>query len=923
MPQTLLGTKLFVPPTQPKLVPRPQLIEWLNQGLHLSHKLTLVSAPAGFGKTTCISEWANTLDCPVTWLSLDPGDDDPGRFLAYFIAALQKIEANSGREIEGILHAGQLPPSEITSATLINDILEMSNLFLLVLDDFHVIQDRFILQVLEQLVANPPPSLHLVLITREDPPLPLARLRANNEMTEIRARELRFSSQDAESFLNEVLELSLSKKDIATLEAKTEGWIAGLQLAGLTIRDRPDPSSLIERLSGSHRLILSYLTEQVLDRQPEEIRQFLLQTAILNELNEDLCNAVTGRSDSRFLLERLFNSNLFLIPLDDEGKWYRYYHLFADLLRDRQNALWGEKTAVYHQRASHWYAQREMASEAIQHALAAEDYALAVDLLESHAMKLIMQGYVKTVNGWVLAIPEQWQSQSPKTNLAFAWMHFLRGAYAQAWPYLKRLGETLADVPAESQLSEAEASLKADWLVMQSLVLHMQGNSRKSKVLAERALDIVPEQDDRVRSLAYYALASADWMQGDYSRATEAYRLAIQHGKAAENLVAEMMSTINLAMMVFERGQLHLAYEIAAPFGEREKQSDPLPPISAVVYGVLGEVCIQWNQIEQARHHIKRSLQLSKLGGYNTSAIFCHVTLSRLAQIEGDLEAAAREMQTAVDLLPVEIPEYVRQEIVAQQVRVYLARNRPIAAELALQGQDFSFKDQFTYPDLPPEQSLSLSLGLLYNSSLRLLLYQARIGHYTNKLKAGIELANHIIAATIQRGLIPIALETLLLRAQMHNELGDHRASQADLINALKLGEPEGFIGVFVEQGSPMAEALTNLAAHNQLGSVQPNYVERILAAFSKSHSNGSTHGEQIAPELPTGAGLGDLVEPLTDRELEVLHLMAEGLKYKEIAAKLFISLNTVRFHVKAIYSKLNVNNRTQAIETARQLRIF
>jgi LuxR family maltose regulon positive regulatory protein len=376
-------------------------------------------------------------------------------------------------------------------------------------------------------------------------------------------------------------------------------------------------------------------------------------------------------------------------------------------------------------------------------------------------------------------------------------------------------------------------------------------------------------------------------------------------------------------MMAFERGQLHLAYEIAAPIGEREKQSGSLPPISAVVYGVLGEVCIQWNQMEQARHHIQRSLQLSKLGGYNTSVIFCHVTLSRLAQIEGDIETAAREMQTAVDLLPVEFPEYVRQEVVAQQVCLYLAQNRPAAAELVLKGQGFSYKDQFTYPDLPLEQSLSYSLGLLYNSSLRLLLYQAQNGHITNNVKAGIELASRIITATLQGGQIPIALETLLLRARMHNELGDHGASQADLVNALKLGEPEKFIGVFLEQGSPMAESLTNLASHDQLGSVQPNYVERILVAFSKSQSHSLTHGEQNAPELPAGTGPVALIEPLSDRELEVLHLMAEGLKYKEIAAKLFISLNTVRFHVKAIYSKLNVNNRTQAVKTARQLRIL
>jgi LuxR family maltose regulon positive regulatory protein len=353
----LLATKLHRPSVPPKRVQRPHLIQRLDEGLESGRQITLVSAPAGFGKTTCIAEWIDALDCPVAWLSLDAADDDPGRFFAYLVAALQRVDANLGREIEGVLRSGQLPPSEAIGATLINDILESEVRFLLVLDDFHVIQDRFILQVLERLVANLPRPLHLVLLTREDPPLPLARLRANNQLTEIRAKDLRFTNRDAEHFLNDVLGLSLSRADVTALEAKTEGWVVGLQLAGLSVRDRADPSAFIATLSGSHRFILSYLTEEVLNRQPEEIQRFLFQTSILDKLNGDLCNAVTGRSDSRALLERLFSANLFLIPLDDEGQWYRYHHLFADLLRDFYSTLQKDRMAELHQRAAHWYAQ--------------------------------------------------------------------------------------------------------------------------------------------------------------------------------------------------------------------------------------------------------------------------------------------------------------------------------------------------------------------------------------------------------------------------------------------------------------------------------------------------------------------------------------------------------------------------------------
>ena len=523
--------------------------------------------------------------------------------------------------------------------------------------------------------------------------------------------------------------------------------------------------------------------------------------------------------------------------------------------------------------------------------------------------------------------------------MAFAWMHLLRGTYAQASSYLERVQAALADSQVQPHLGEEESSLKAEWLVMQSLTLYAQGEPTEGIAMATQALDIAPEQDSRVRSLAYWGLASLYQLMEDYPNAVEAYQMAIQHGRAAENLVAEMMGTVGLAVMAFERGQLHLAFEIATPVIARVERSGSLPPISAVMYGVPGEICYQWYQIEQARRYTLRALQLSTLGGYNSGVISCRVLLSRLSQIEGDLEAAASEIQKAVDLLQAEAPDYIRQEAVSQQVRVYLARNRPAAAQMALEGQGFSFRDQFSFPDLTPGQSISHSIGLLYNSSLHVLLYQARTKGDLTGLRSGIELADRLIAGALQGQYLIVALEALLLRAQMHAALGNSQAelaadlatsdqlrSRADYVRALELAEPEGFIGVFVEQGPPVAEALANMVKQNQFGTVQPGYAKRmpfirsILAAFSQAQSP--------APDLPAGTGPvasiepAALIEPLTDRELDVLRLMAQGLKYKEIAARLFISLNTVRFHVKAIYGKFNVNNRTQAIEMARQLRI-
>jgi len=614
--------------------------------------------------------------------------------------------------------------------------------------------------------------------------------------------------------------------------------------------------------------------------------------------------------------------------LDDDQQWYRYHHLFADLLRNLHNTLQKDQTAELHQRASHWYAQAGMVSEAIQHALVAENYQLTVDLLESHSMEMIMQGNVKTVNGWVQAIPAKWRFKNTRINLAFAWMHLLRGAYTEASPYLEQLHATLDDTQEGIQLREGPSSLWGEWLVMQSLVLYMQGKLAECEAMATQALGLTPRRDSRVRSLAYYVQASVCRITEDYPRAAELFQKSIQHARAAENIVAEMMSTTSLAEMALEHGQLHLAFEIASQAVDQTERSGVLPPISAVVYATLGDVYYQWYQIDEARHHLLRVLHLSTLGGSNTVTIFCRVLLSRLFQIEGDLDAATHEIQEAVDLVPVDAPEYIWQEAVVQQVRIHLARNQPAAAEMALQGQGFSFDTRSSILDLPSNHSvpassrerIPYSLGMLYNSSLRILLYQTRARNDPTRLLSGIELANGLIARASKGKQLLVALEALLLRAQMYAALGDSHASQADYVTALEMGEPEGFISVFVELGKPIAEALAEMIKTSQPGTVQAGYIQCILAAFSRSYPPGD---ERPAPVPAARTKSMALIDPLTNRELAVLRLMAEGLKYKEIAARLFISENTVRFHVKAIYGKLTVNNRMQAVGRARQLLIL
>jgi LuxR family maltose regulon positive regulatory protein len=905
MVTNLLATKLRCPPLPPRRVQRPRLVQKLNAGLQAGRRITLISAPAGFGKTTCVSEWVNHRDYPVTWLSLDPADNDPERFFAYFVAALQKMAQNLGLEIVGMLRTGQLPTPEALSTILINDLLQMESgqtPFVVVLDDFHVIQDRLILTVMEKFVANLPPSLHLVLCTREDPDLPLARLRANNQLTEIRAGDLRFTRAEADHFLNETLALCLSQADIAILEDRAEGWIAGLQLAGLSVRDRADPSQFIATLSGSHRFILSYLTEEVLNHQSADTRQFLLETSILERLCGELCNAVTGRGNSHELLEQFFNANLFLISLDDEQHWYRYHHLFGELLRERQKILDKDGTRELHRRASDWYAQAGMIGEAIQHALTAGDYGAATQLLEEHATEMLIQGYVKTVEDWMQAIPAEWRAQNPRVNLAFAWKHLLHHDFPRAFPFIERLQALFAGF----QGSEAPpAALQAEWLALQAMLLDGQGQAEAGLALTEQALTLVPEKEGYVRSLIYMGMAIAHQLLGDYNHSLEAYRKIIQYGQSGGSFICEMLGLSGLLQMVLQHGKYRLAFEVATQGIARIEQLGVVSPISAAVYGALGQCYYQWHQLDQLHPYFARTIQLSRLEDYSDAEISYDITRSRLALMAGDLEKSELEIRKAVDQMQRTPPAWVHEEVICQQVRVCLARGHLAEAEAAL-------------PPLGPlPAKITLGLGQLYNSALRIRLQRAQATAGLADLPDGIELAGQLLNRALQGEYIQTALETLVVRAQMHAALGNATASLADYALALELAEPEGYISLFVEEGAALAAGLEALL---KSGSVHSEYIQRILAAFPNAQPAAVVPAVQntISKAAPES-----LIESLTEREREVLGLIAEGLKYEEIATRLFISLNTVRTYVKGIYSKLNVNSRSQATALAHQYKLI
>jgi len=920
--ENVLTIKLHQPAPPQRRVQRPALVQHLNDRLSSGCPVTLVSAPAGFGKTTCISEWLAGVNLPVTWLSLDAADNDPQRFLTYRAAALHKI-GNLPR-LESALRGGQLLPVDVISAALIEDILGFQGPFLLVLDDLHVIQERYILQLIEKLITSLLQPLRLVILTREEPSLPLARLRANNMLTEIRAAELRFSADEAKSFLNEVMSLRLSAVDIAVLEERTEGWIAGLQLAGLSIRNQSDPSSFIRSLSGSHRHILSYLTEEVLNHQPEEVKNFLLETSILDRLTGDLCDAVTGRTGSALLLEQLCNANLFIIPLDDEQRWYRYHHLFADLLSNRQKALRGAQTAGLHRQASRWYAQAcerstfgersTFAGEAIRHSLAAGDYASAVRLIETHALEMLRQWHMKTVSDWIQSLPAEWSEQSPRTNLAFARAHFTLGEFAQAAPYIARLERMFSG----SQVETIPLGVRAEWLALRSTLLGAQGQPAESLALALQALALAPEVDDSVRSQIYTGLALAYQRVGDVPRAIEAFQKTIELGRAASDLVTELMGIAPLVLLFIQRGQLHTGYDLAVQGVERAERAGAMLPILASIYGELGQICFHWGEWEQAREYSRRAAESSARSGFSDAVIFHTVTCALLSLVQGDINAAAVEMKKAVEQMRVDAPLVVRESVIAAQVRISLAQNDLPAAEAALGGlaPAAGAPVRAVLPHLDAGGEINFSQAPLYIAALRVQLHRARLLEGQEDALAladGLCLANRLVEAAVQAQIPFFAVEALLLRAQLHTVQGDTPASLADVSAALDLAEPEGDLSDFILEGPFAQAALADLLRRCSPGSLRAATIHKILAAFPVAVSGAPVVG--LAPQM----GWQELVEPLTERELEVLRCMVEGLKYEEIASRLVISLNTVRSHVKAIYGKLGVNNRTAAIETARQ----
>jgi LuxR family transcriptional regulator, maltose regulon positive regulatory protein len=811
----------------------------------------------------------------VAWLALVAADSDPGRFLTYLIAALQTVAPGTGDGVLALLGSPQPPPLESTLTALLNDVAAIPSPVALVLDDYHVLDARPVDDAMSFLVEHLPPGVHLIIATREDPALPLARLRARGQMTELRGADLRFTPSEAAGFLNEVMDLDLSDDEIAALSARTEGWVAGLQLAAISLQGREDTAGYIESFTASDRFVLDYLLEEVLQRQTEAVQAFLLRTSILGRFCGPLCDAVLGdtTASSQETVEYLERANLFIVPLDSERRWYRYHHLFAELLRQRlQGAVSSDGVDECHRRASEWYEEHGLEIEAFQHAAAGHDVERAERLIEGKGMPLAFRGALAPVLGWLGSLPISVLDAHPSLRVTHAQVLLASGQIAAVESILQAAERALQDAGTDDRTRDLVGRIAALWAML-ALTRH---DAETIISQSRRALEYLHPDNLPFRTSTVYKLGYAYELQGNRAEARGAYTEAISMSQASGNVVSDIMASIGLGVIQEMDNELDIAvatFEHAAELGA----GLPFPVVCGAHLG-LARVSYERNDLDAARQHGEHSLQLARQAPTTDRSVACEVLLARLALARGDAGGAAAILAEAERA--VSQHDFVLQvpEVAAGRVLTFLRQGDVAAAAHVAQSHD-----------LPLSQArVHLAKG---DPSAALAVLEPYRRQMAEKAWADGELK---------------ALVLLAVALDAHGE----RAKAAQLLDeALTLAEPSHFIRLFVDEGAPMGRLLFEALSRG----VRPGYVRRLLAAFPSDEPG------RVAPPIASGPRIR-LAEPLSARELEVLPLIAEGLSNQEIAARLYLSLHTVKSHARTIYAKLGVTGRTQAGARARAL---
>jgi LuxR family transcriptional regulator, maltose regulon positive regulatory protein len=871
MVRPLLTTKLYIPPPRFNHVPRQRLIEQLEAGIHHGARLSLISAPAGFGKTTLVSAWLASQNRPGVWLSLDEWDNDPVYFLALLIAALQQVDEHIGQSIQPLLQTAQPPPLPSLAALLINDLIAAPP-FAIVFDDYHFITAPSIHQLVEMLLERLPPPVHTVIMTREAPPFSLARLRVRGQITEIDERELRFTQEEAAAFLNRTMSLALTLEKAEKLAERTEGWIAGLQLAALALQKQPqNVEDFIGGFAGDDRYIVEYLITEVLERQPEDRRQFLRQTSILSRLNAPLCSALTGRDNSQQMLETLEAANLFLMSLDHRREWYRYYRLFSEFLRGTLSS--GERQLL-HERAARWHEQNGYLDEAITYALAfaaeSGDYTLAQQLILRVADIAVQQGNLATLERWLDALPDTVLRGNPELAIYKGWISFFTGKLALVDDYLGIL---------QGQPQEPSAKL----VLLRAYLALSQQDYAAGVRLATHALESLENDKSLWHFLALWILAEAQ-------ERTENITLAIRSLQQARALSWEPLSTLLIESSLVHALNLHGKRREAVEICQQslalyaDSSGRPLP-ISALMLARLAELQYEANQLDLAYANIQEALALTEQIAIPGAMAFIYgVSAFILNGYKDDAQGALAAVQRSQDL-------------VAREPIADAGWLNALEISISLKQGDLEFglawaaRENFSPQDAP--DYLRVEEYLAYS---RLLIAQDALDD-AQKMLARLERFTRDYA--LHRRLLTVHL----LQALIAERQANHPSALSLLGKALQIAAPEDYIRAFLDEDTQLLNLLRRFRYFN------PVFIDQIL---------NTARAQETSP-----LSSQTLIDPLSEREIEVLRLIDAGLSNAEIAERLFISVGTVKRHINHIYSKLQVNSRTQAIVKARELNLL
>ncbi|MCQ6272331.1 LuxR C-terminal-related transcriptional regulator [Pseudarthrobacter sp. R1] len=906
---SMLATKFHVPAPRRHAVARPRLVDPLLSEARADRKLTLICAPAGFGKTTLLSQWVHRVraaepEVRVAWLSLDDGDNDPARFLTHLIAGIHGVDATIGSGAKALLDATQAAAAEPVLVALINDLAQVGTTFIVVLDDYHAVEAHPVHDAVAFLLDHSPPQLQLAIASRSDPPLPLSRLRARDQMTELRAADLRFSAKEAQAFLNECMGLGLSAEHISALEARTEGWAAGLQLAALSLRGNADVPGFIDAFTGSNRFILDYLVEEVLQHQPDGVRNFLMRSAILDRLSGPLCDAVTGQGGSSAVLDHLERANLFVVPLDDRRQWYRYHHLFAEVLRARVSHEEPDLQQSLHRRASEWYQHHDLLEDALKHALAAGDFERAGALLEAVMPAIRKSRQDATLRGWLNALPDHIVRANPVLSVFYAWLMLTSGDLDAVEQRLQDAERGLAEASRDGERtrdlrtglkagSEEFRALPVTIAVYRAALAQAVGDVAGTAAHARRALVLCGPDDHLSRAAAAGFLGLAAWARGDLDTAVPTFAEVAPNLRAAGNIADELASTMVLADLWIARGSLTEARRLLEQaLTAADSAGISAGPPTADLHVGISALNAETGDLAAAKEQLAAGIALGEAASLPENRYRRFVVKARLEYLRGDPDRA-------IGLLEEAERRYLRgffpevRPILAIKARIWIGKGALREAWDWARARNLTAGDDLTY--LREFEHLTLA---------RLLIAQHEADPPSGSLGDAFELLERLLQAAQTAGRGGSVNEILVLKARASQVQGGLGSALEALEQALKRTAAESHVRLFLDEGEPMIALLRRAAVEH----ICPSYVSHLLhAANTGATAPATSHGTYAMPVQ------------LSERELQVLRMLDSSLSGPEVARQLFVSLNTLRTHTRHIFEKLQVNNRAEAVRCARE----